>query len=66
MLRLRIVTWLLLHWFGQYLPHHLPLGVGEAEIAAGVAVGEFFVIESEQMQDGGVPVVDRHLASTAS
>ena len=32
--------------------------VGEAEVAAGVGVGEFFVIEAEEVEDGGVEVVD--------
>ena len=32
--------------------------VGEAEVAAGVAVSEFFVVEAEQVQNGGVEVVD--------
>ena len=32
--------------------------VGEAEVAAGVAVGEFFVVEAEEVKDGGVEVVD--------
>ena len=31
--------------------------VGEAEVAAGVGVGEFFVIEAEEVEDGGVHVV---------
>ena len=32
--------------------------VGEAEIAAGVAVGELFVVEAEEVQHRGVEVVD--------
>ena len=32
--------------------------VGEAEVATGVAVGELFVIEAEEVEDGGVEVVD--------
>ena len=32
--------------------------VGEAEVAAGVAVGEAFVIEAEELQERGVQVVD--------
>ena len=31
--------------------------VGEAKIATGVAEGEFFVVQAEQVQDGGVKVV---------
>ena len=34
--------------------------IGESEVAAGVAVGELFVVESEEVQDGGVEVVDMH------
>ena len=32
--------------------------VGEAEVAAGVVVGEVLVIEAEEMEDGGLEVVD--------
>lgn len=32
--------------------------VGEAEIAAGVLVGEALVIEAEEVEDGGVQVVE--------
>ena len=32
--------------------------VGEAEVATGVAVGELFVIEAEEVEHGGVEVVD--------
>ena len=31
--------------------------VGEAEVAAGVAEGEFFVVQAEQVEDGGVEIV---------
>ncbi len=32
--------------------------VGEAEISAGVAEGEALVVEAQEVQDGGVEVVD--------
>ena len=32
--------------------------VGQAEVAAGVAEGEAFVVEAEQVQDRGLQVVD--------
>ena len=38
--------------------HDLAVDVGQAEIAAGVAVGEPLVVEAEQVQDRGVEVVD--------
>ena len=34
------------------------MNIGQAEIAAGVAVGESLVVEAEQVQDRGVQVVD--------
>ena len=34
--------------------------VGEAEVAALEAVGEFFMIEAEAVQNGGLEVVDMH------
>ena len=36
---------------------HIPVDVGEAEVAAGVAVGEAEVVHSQGMQEGGVEVV---------
>lgn len=32
--------------------------IGESEVASGVAVSEFFVVEAEEVQHGGVEVVD--------
>ena len=37
---------------------YFALDVGEADVAAGVAEGEFFVVEAEEGEDGGVEVVD--------
>src|SRR6266851_608731 len=34
--------------------------VSQAEIAAGVTIGELLVIESQQVQDGGVHIVNMH------
>jgi len=38
--------------------HHLVFDIGQAEVAAGVALGQRFVVEAEKMQDGDVEVVD--------
>ena len=38
--------------------HHVPLYIREPEIAAGVAVGELLVIETEQREDRRMQVVD--------
>ena len=43
---------------GDDRPDHLAVDVGEAEVAAGVAVGQPLVVEAEQVQDRGVEVVD--------
>src|SRR5262245_32898367 len=40
--------------------HHLAVHVGQAEVAARVAIGEAGVLEAEQLQDGGVEVPDRN------
>lgn len=37
---------------------HSPFDVGQPHVAAGVAEREAFVVEAEQVQDRGVPVVD--------
>jgi hypothetical protein len=36
----------------------MPVHVGEAEVAAGVVVGKAFVVEAEEVEDGGLEVVD--------
>ena len=38
----------------------MPADIGQAEITAGIAVGEFFVIKSQEMEHGGVQIVDVH------
>src|SRR4051794_9471307 len=43
---------------GQYLADDATVDVGQAEVAAGVAVGEGLVVEAEQVEDRGVEVVD--------
>ena len=43
---------------GQDVLHHMPVDVGEAEVAAGVAVGELLMVQAEDVEDGGVEVVD--------
>ena len=43
---------------GEEVADDAAADVGEAEVAAGVAVGEAFVIEAEEVEDGGVEVVD--------
>ena len=40
------------------LLHHFAAHVGQAEVAAVVAIGEFLVIHAQQVEDGGVEVVD--------
>ena len=43
---------------GDDVVDDVAVDVGGAEVAAGVAEGEFFVIEAEEVEDGGVEVVD--------
>src|ERR1019366_7334498 len=43
---------------GNQFVHHFTAHVGEAKIPAGVAVGQPGVIETEQVQNRGVQVVD--------
>ena len=42
---------------GDDVLHDVAVDVGEAEVATGVAVGELLVIETKQVEDGGVQVV---------
>lgn len=34
------------------------MNIGETEVAAGIAISEFFVIESEQVENSGLQIVD--------
>jgi hypothetical protein len=42
---------------GEEVFDHVAVDVGEAEVATGMGVGEFFVIEAEEVEDGGVHVM---------
>ena len=44
----------------QNVRHHVSVDIGQAIIAAGVAVGEFLVIDAEQVQNRGVKIVHVH------
>src|SRR3954447_3951653 len=46
---------------GQDLVHHPAVDVGQAEVAAGVAIRQTLVVEPEQVEDRGVQVVIVHL-----
>src|SRR5438093_1004454 len=43
---------------GQHLADDLPVNIGETEVAALEAEGQPGVLEAQQMQEGGVDVVD--------
>ena len=43
---------------GDDFLRHLAVNIGQAVVAARVAVGQLFVVEPQQVQDGGVQVVD--------
>ena len=38
--------------------HNLPVNIGQAEIAAGVPVDQFFVVDAQNVQQGGVQIMD--------
>ena len=44
----------------DHVADHVPVDVGEPEVAARVAVGQAGVVQAHQVQDGGVEVVDVH------
>jgi hypothetical protein len=44
----------------DYFPHHAAVHVGKAKIAPGITIGKTFVIEAEQIKDGGVKIVNVH------
>lgn len=50
---------------GKNIADHLTVDVGQTEITPGVAVGETLVVESEQVQEGGVQVMNVVGFSTA-
>ena len=49
-------------WSRENFPHHLAIDIGEAEIATLVSPDQFLMVESQQVQDGGVEVVEVDLA----
>jgi len=52
--------------FLRWLPHdrldQIPLYIGQAHVAARIAIRQLLVVQTQQMQDGGVPVVDMDFA----
>ena len=46
----------------QHGLHSMPMHIGEAAVNAVGAHGELFVINAEEVQDGGVKVVDVDVA----
>ena len=42
----------------QYLSRNISIEVSQPHVSAPEAVGELFVVEAEEVQHGGVPVVD--------
>ena len=42
----------------QHTFHHMPMDIREAALDAVVVVAEAFVIEAQQMQHGGVEIID--------
>src|ERR1041385_4323659 len=50
-----------LSWSGDYRPHDAAGDVSEPKIASVITVGQFLVIEAEQMQQGGVKIIDANL-----
>src|SRR5262245_17343613 len=40
------------------LPNHAAVHVGQAEVAAGVTIGQLFVVEAQKIEQGSVHVVD--------
>ena len=45
---------------GQNFPHDITINIGETKIAPGVSVGEFLVINPEEMQNRRVDVMNVH------
>ncbi len=46
------------HCSSQNIPHDSSLDIGQSLVTAFVEEGEAFVVEAEDVQDGGVEVVD--------
>ena len=43
---------------GQDFFHDMSVDVGQAEVSAGVVEGELFVVQAQQVQNGGLQVVN--------
>ncbi len=46
---------------GKDVPDHVSVDVGESEVAALETVGQSFVVDAQQVQEGGLEVVDMNL-----
>src|ERR1051325_4856898 len=44
-------------WSGEDLAFHFAVDIGQAEVAAAVAIGQLLMIESHEVQDRGMQVV---------
>ena len=55
-----VIAWIVSSRLGQDLLHDIAVNIGEAEVTAGVAVGELLVVDSEDVEDGGMEVVHMH------
>src|SRR4051812_9097110 len=51
------------HESGEEVFDHLAVNVGEPEVAALEPVGELFVIEAKQMENGGLQIVDMNFVA---
>lgn len=42
----------------QQIFYHFAVDIGQTEVSTSISVGEIFVIETEQVENGGVEIVD--------
>ena len=45
-------------WLREYFLYHVAVDVGQAKIATRVVEGKLLVVQAQEMQHGGVPIVD--------
>jgi len=50
---------------GKNVPHNFPVHIGQAEVAAAVSIRQPFMIDSHEMQNRRVQIVDVNLFCTA-
>ena len=58
---MRFEAWVLrIEPLGYDVTHNMPVNISQAEVTSGIAIGQLFVINPQQMQDRGMKIMHMH------